>query len=307
MTKTGVKLGSLAGLTSVLGAIGLFGLADPAQAAKGVQYQGDICKTHTQRRERLKQIPRHLLGAISLAETGRWNEDLKASFAWPWTVTARGGGRFFATKQLAIAATQKLMDQGFTSIDVGCMQINMHFHPRAFPDLQAAFDPATNVAYAANFLIGLHKETGDWQSAAAHYHSSNAAHNRDYQKKVVSLWNKARKRSSGSAQRVAYQAPLKPYAGGKRDLTRLLNTRFRGRLRAERQLHKGEKHSKQLDKWRKARLDPSVMSQMAVRRQADRERVRKAKLETDRVDFATKRLNQLAAWRKKKFWKPAAR
>ncbi len=304
------KIGFPAGLWAILAASAAFGVlvsADPAGAAKSQRYQGDICRTHTQRQERLRQIPRHLLGAISLAETGRWNEKLGASFAWPWTVTAKGEGHYFADKQSAIAATRKLIAQGVANIDVGCMQINLHYHPRAFPDLEAAFDPARNTAYAASFLAGLHGETGDWQSAAAHYHSSNPALNRDYQKKVVALWNKVRARASGSAEQVAYRPPFRGYNGGSKGLTRLLNTRFRGRLRAERQVRKGEKHRKQLDKWRKARLDPTIMSQTAIRRQADRERLSHAKLEADTVDFATKRRGQLAAWRRQGQWEPAAR
>jgi hypothetical protein len=307
MVDSGVKKGFPAGLAALLAALGGIFWADPAGAEKSPRYQGDICRTHTQRQERLKQIPRHLLTAISLAETGRWNEDLGASFAWPWTVTARGEGRFFATKQSAIAATRKLIAQGVSNIDVGCMQINLHYHPRAFPDLDAAFDPARNAAYAASFLAGLHGETGDWQSAAAHYHSSNAALNQNYQKKVVALWNKVRAHTSGSAERVAYRPPLRGYRGESRGLSKLLNTRFRSRLRAERELRKGEKHRMQLDQWRKARLDPSIMSQTAVRRQADRERLRRLKLETDSVDFATKRRNQLASWRRQGHWKPVAR
>ena len=187
-----------------------------------------------------------------------------------------------------------------------------HSHPghAAKPsprDLDAAFDPATNVGYAANFLAGLRRETGDWQSAVAHYHSSNAALNRDYQKKVVSLWNKVRRRAAGSAERIAYQPPLRGYVGERRGLTLRLDTRFRARLRAERRTRKGEGHRQQLDKWRQARLDPSIMSQVAVRRQADRERLRRARLKINPVDFATKRRNQLAAWRKQRHWKPVAR
>lgn len=307
MAHSGVKKGSLAGLAAVLATLGGMFWTDPAGAEKSQRYQADICRTHTLRQERLKQIPRHLLSAISLAETGRWNEDLKASFAWPWTVTAKGEGRFFPSKESAMEATRKLIAQGVGNIDVGCMQINLQYHPRAFPDLDAAFDPATNVGYAANFLAGLRRETGDWQSAVAHYHSSNAALNRDYQKKVVGLWNKARRRAAGSAERVAYQPPLRGYVGERRGLTRLLDTRFRARLRAERRTRKGEGHRQQLDKWRQARLDPSIMSQVAVRRQADRERLRRARLKINPVDFATKRRNQLAAWRKQRHWKPVAR
>jgi hypothetical protein len=57
-------------------------------------------------------------------------------------------------------------------IDVGCMQVNLQFHPNAFRSLEEAFDPTANVAYAAGFLQQLGAETnGDWNLATGFYHS----------------------------------------------------------------------------------------------------------------------------------------
>ncbi len=38
--------------------------------------------------------------------------------------------------------------RGVQSIDVGCFQINMYYHPGAFATLEQAFDPRANAAYA---------------------------------------------------------------------------------------------------------------------------------------------------------------
>ena len=35
------------------------------------------------------------------------------------------------------------------------MQVNLGYHPDAFEDLEQAFDPTYNVAYAASFLVEL--------------------------------------------------------------------------------------------------------------------------------------------------------
>jgi len=73
----------------------------------------------------------------------------------------------------AVAAIGKLRAAGISSVDVGCMQINLKHHPRAFPRLEQAFDPAANAEYGVLFLKRLHAEKGSWGKAIAAYHSSD--------------------------------------------------------------------------------------------------------------------------------------
>ena len=75
------------------------------------------------------------------------------------------------TKQQAINAVQTLQRMGLSNIDVGCMQINLHYHPAAFKSLDNAFDPTINVTYAANYLKALRKDMSSWREAAGIYHS----------------------------------------------------------------------------------------------------------------------------------------
>ena len=49
-------------------------------------------------------------------------------------------------------AVRKLQRRGVRNIDVGCMQVNLRYHPKAFKSLGQAFDPRANAAYAAGFL-----------------------------------------------------------------------------------------------------------------------------------------------------------
>jgi hypothetical protein len=147
--------------------------------------------------ERAYDIPGELMQAVALAESGRWDEARTEKYAWPWTVTAgEGGGRFFASRAEAIAHIRKLQAEGRRNIDVGCMQINLRHHPRAFDDLEQAFDPEANAAYAAAYLDDLRRETRSWMAAVSRYHSSTPALARGYWQRVNVLWNDARRRAN---------------------------------------------------------------------------------------------------------------
>ncbi|MBF0306414.1 MAG: transglycosylase SLT domain-containing protein, partial [Alphaproteobacteria bacterium] len=151
-----------------------------------------VCATETARQEQALGIPRHLLKAISIVESGRFDKVQKASFAWPWTVTAEGKGRFLPSKAAAIGEVLALRARGVRNIDVGCMQINLHFHPDAFADLNEAFEPAANVAYGAKFLKRLYGETDTWMRAASHYHSQTPELGTAYAGRVTRAWNETR-------------------------------------------------------------------------------------------------------------------
>lgn len=146
------------------------------------------CIEATRNAERRQHLAPHLLGAISLVETGRWSRDHRATFAWPWTVMAEGRGRYLPTKAAAIAEVRRLQARGVKNIDVGCMQVNLYYHANAFDDLEAAFDPDTNADYAAGFLRDLKEEVGSWKDAVAYYHSRDDQRGDAYQDKVYDIW-----------------------------------------------------------------------------------------------------------------------
>ena len=117
--------------------------------------------------ERSGDIPAGLLAAIAHVESGRPDRAGGAVQPWPWTIDVGGNGRFLASKAEAIAATAALQEQGIASIDVGCLQVNLAYHPAAFASLEEAFDPLANSLYAARFLRRLFTQTGDWPAAVA--------------------------------------------------------------------------------------------------------------------------------------------
>ena len=168
----------------------LFGIAGLRAAQPSMLDPWRLCPQAITAAERTQAIPKHLLSAIALAESGRKHPALDKRMPWPWTVMAEGQGRYLATKQEAIAEVRGLQARGIRNIDVGCMQVNLYYHPEAFFSLEQAFDPASNVAYAGRFLRSLFADSGAWDEAAGRYHSATPGLKDPYHDKVVQIWNR---------------------------------------------------------------------------------------------------------------------
>lgn len=160
-----------------------------AGPAAGLGPDGALCRAQTDPQGRRAGMPAHMLTALSHVESGRWDSARQEKVAWPWTINAAGEGKIFPTKAAAIAEVRRLQAKGVRSIDVGCMQVNLYYHGEAFPTLEAAFDPATNVGYAVEFLTNLKAETGSWHAAAVRYHSATPEYANRYRAKLRSEWS----------------------------------------------------------------------------------------------------------------------
>lgn len=171
------------------------------------------CRTAAGKIERARNLPPALLQAMTLVETGRRGPD-GAHTAWPWTINAGGRGYHFASKREAVWAVRRLMADGVQSIDVGCMQVNLRYHPRAFTSLEEAFDPMANMAYAASFLSALHARHGDWRAATARYHSYNPALREKYAARVDATLARERKAMAAADTAAPQRAAPAPAAGG---------------------------------------------------------------------------------------------
>jgi soluble lytic murein transglycosylase-like protein len=178
------------------------GLAAPASlsAEEVLDSPWTLCREAAGRAEQARDLPPHLLTAIALTESGRWHGDRSEAFAWPWTVMAEGEGRFLPSKAAAIETVRALQARGVRNIDVGCMQVNLHYHPEAFESLETAFDPAANVAYAADFLVELRQEARSWTRAVGQYHSRQAIRGNGYRAKVFKAWREERHRANRARQ-----------------------------------------------------------------------------------------------------------
>ncbi len=162
----------------------------PALAAAHAT-DAELCARAIAGSEAAGSLPRGLLTAIAAAESGRYDRGRGAVAAWPWTVNNAGDGRYFASKQEAIAHVERLKAAGERNIDVGCMQINLMHHPDAFASLDEAFEPMRNVAYGARFLGALERETASWARAVERYHTADPDRGRAYRERVYRRWAEA--------------------------------------------------------------------------------------------------------------------
>ncbi len=157
-------------------------LASGPEAGPALLCRGAIAAT-----EAATRIPDAFLAAIGRVESGRMLQNGMTA-PWPWTVNAAGVGHFYASKADALAAVRAFQAGGTRSLDIGCLQVNIMYHPDAFASPEQAFDPATNVAYAARLLMSLHAQTGSWPRAAAAYHSQTPSLGQAYQERVLAEW-----------------------------------------------------------------------------------------------------------------------
>lgn len=137
------------------------------------------------------QLPPGLLSAIATVESGRLDPRTGRMKPWPWTIDANGTGSMYDSAQSAIQAASAFEAAGITSLDIGCLQVNLAQHPDAFQTLAQAFDPAANADYAAAFLASLEQKFGNWPQAVAAYHSQTPALGQPYAAKVYAAWQAA--------------------------------------------------------------------------------------------------------------------
>jgi soluble lytic murein transglycosylase-like protein len=170
--------------------------AAPLRNAEHIAKHGKLCQMAARKAERRYRIPSQLLSAISLAESGRYSRAQKATFPWPWTVRSGPNSYHLPNRAAAVALVKRLQAKGVRNIDIGCMQINLGYHPKAFSNLRLAFNPAHNVDYAARFLTKLHKKKRSWALAVGHYHSGLRKKRVPYWRRVVKFWNSERRRAA---------------------------------------------------------------------------------------------------------------
>jgi hypothetical protein len=118
---------------------------------------------------------------------------------WPWTVNAEGNGFYQPSKIAAVGMVRSLQQRGVRSIDVGCFQVDLFYHPYAFVSLEEAFDPNANARAAARILsLGRLSSTG-WDGAIAAYHSAVPLIGAVYLQKVRAVLSFIRAHPSWSA------------------------------------------------------------------------------------------------------------
>jgi len=183
----GLLLPALAGAAEVGPGIGRWTTAlyaPPAAPAARVLPVEAACIGAILEAEREAGVADHMLLAMGFTEAGRRTPD-KLFTVWPWTVNTEGQSHYFPSREDAIAFVRAAQARGVRSIDVGCLQVNLKWHPDAFPDLNTAFEPRANARYAARFLGELRHAHGTLDDAIARYHSAQSERGAAYRQRVV--------------------------------------------------------------------------------------------------------------------------
>lgn len=183
-------LAQVAGATAATAAIAgtpFVGLVQPSKANSPVLTRGVIrqeehkklakhCVLIIRAVEKDFGIPRNLLLAIALIESGRPVEGEGGSAPWPWSLNIAGTSKFLSQKNDAVQLVQQSIETGNRNIDIGVCQINARYHLTEFQSVSSAIDPETNIRYAAHYLTLLQtrhaKKTGtvNWAEAVSDYH-----------------------------------------------------------------------------------------------------------------------------------------
>jgi hypothetical protein len=181
-----------------------------------------LCRQAITAAERAHGIPSHLLAAIARVESGRRDQTSGTFNPWPWTINMDGQGSFYDNKLQAVAAAVSMRPRTTRSIDVGCMQISLIYHPDAFPSMAQAFDPGSNADYGARYLVQLYGKTNSWPKAVELYHSATLEIGQDYGRRVYVALPEEQKladatasvpltnRWAPTAKRVLLSMPLRP-------------------------------------------------------------------------------------------------
>ena len=144
----------------------------PAQAAAS----GFLCESQMTKAAQAYGIPIRILYSVGLTETGHAGE------LSPYDMNVDGRSVHSQSLPEALAKFENERARGARFIDIGCMQINHHYHAQNFGSLSEMFDPARNVDYAASFLKRLREQEGSWTMAVARYNAGpdNAAAQHKY-------------------------------------------------------------------------------------------------------------------------------
>ncbi|POF30141.1 transglycosylase-like protein with SLT domain [Roseibium marinum] len=122
-------------------------------------------------------VPLGVLYAVGLTETGRRNS------LYPYALNIEGKSVFPPSRLAARKDFLQARKHGKKLIDIGCMQINYHYHGKRFRSVDHMLEPRANVQYAARFLKDLRSRQGSWTMAVARYHAG--PNNNPAQKRYV--------------------------------------------------------------------------------------------------------------------------
>jgi len=189
----GSARGRIAGLNTWLRHAALAAAAGVLLGGAAAQAQ-DVafaCRDQANAIEHALGLPPGLLLAVGRVESGRSDPAGQDVLPWPWSVNDEGEDHVFGSAFDAIAYVVAARARGSRSIDVGCFQVNLQYHPEAFATLTEAFDPAVNARVAGEFLTELYGRSNSWERAVELYHSATPWRGAAYRDLVLARWAEA--------------------------------------------------------------------------------------------------------------------
>lgn len=149
------------------GAIAAACISSPAGTATAAA-PGDtsrVCERQMAQAAAKHGVPLGMLYAVGLTESGN-----RGSLQ-PYAMNIQGKAYFGTSAADVVQRLTQAQQEGVRLVDLGCMQINHHYHRAKFASLEAMIDPAQNVEYATRFLKELKEREGSWTLAVARYHA----------------------------------------------------------------------------------------------------------------------------------------
>ncbi len=139
--------------------------APAARAASALPASANICEREMAGAASRHGVPLGVLYAVGLTESG------KRGSLQPFAMNIQGRAYFGTSAADVIGQLNQARAAGIKLVDLGCMQINHHYHREKFASLEAMIDPRQNVEYATVFLKQLKAREGSWTLAVARYHA----------------------------------------------------------------------------------------------------------------------------------------
>ncbi|GJD74435.1 transglycosylase SLT domain-containing protein [Methylobacterium goesingense] len=140
--------------------------ASPAAVkAAALPASANICEREMAGASARHGVPLGVLYAVGLTESG------KRGSLQPYAMNIQGRAYFGTSASDVVGQLAQARASGIKLVDLGCMQINHHYHREKFASLEAMIDPRQNVEYATLFLKQLKAREGSWTLAVARYHA----------------------------------------------------------------------------------------------------------------------------------------
>ena len=89
-----------------------------------------LCVMEILKVEKYLNLPKNILLAISLTETGRLIDNMY--LPWPWSLNVKGKGFYLDSEEQAKQYALSNIKNFTKNVDIGCMQINYYYHGSKF-------------------------------------------------------------------------------------------------------------------------------------------------------------------------------